>query len=113
MGSFRQKKIESVIQKELSTIFREQARSLCLGAMVTVTAVKMSPDMSFAKGFLSIFGTKDQKEVFQHINSHAKTVRYELGKRLGKNLRRIPELAFVIDDSLDYAEEIDRILKDK
>ena len=112
MASIRQKKIESVIQKELSNIFREQARTLCKGAMVTVTVVKIAPDMSFAKAYLSIFGTKEADEVFNNIRNHSAAVRYELGKRLGKTLRRIPELAFAIDDSLDYAEEIDRLLKD-
>ncbi|MCB9224357.1 MAG: 30S ribosome-binding factor RbfA [Crocinitomicaceae bacterium] len=111
MSSIRQKKIESVIQQELSQIFREEARTICLGAMVTVTVVKVAPDMSFAKVFLSIFGGKNNEETFKSIDDHKGEIRYELGKRLGKSLRRIPELAFEIDDSLDYAEEIDKLLK--
>jgi ribosome-binding factor A len=111
MASIRQKKIESVLQKELSLIFREQARSICMGAMVSVTVVKVAPDMSFAKAFISIFGGKDNEETFKNIDKHKGEIRYELGKRLGKSMRRIPELAFEIDDSLDYAEEIDRLLK--
>lgn len=110
--SIRQKKIESLLHKELSDIFRVNAREFCQGAMVTVTKVNVAPDLSFAKGFLSIFGSKDDKEVFKNIETHKGEIRFQLGKRLGKSLRRIPELAFVIDDSLDYAEEIDRILKD-
>lgn len=110
--SIRQKKIEAVLHKELSDIFRVNAREFCQGAMVTVTKVSVAPDLSFAKGFLSIFGSKDDKETFQNIDAHKGEIRFQLGKRLGKSLRRIPELTFVIDDSLDYAEEIDRLLQD-
>ena len=111
MSSIRQKKIESVIQKELSQIFREEARTICKGAMVSVTVVKIAPDMSFAKAYLSIFGVSDNTDAFKNIDAHKGEIRYQLGKRLGKSLRRIPELAFEIDDSLDYAEEIDKLLK--
>lgn len=110
--SIRQKKIEALLQKELSDIFRVYAREFCQGAMVTVTKVNVAPDLSYAKSFLSIFATKDDKETFKEIQSHNGEIRFQLGKRLGKSLRRIPELGFVIDDSLDYAEEIDKILKD-
>lgn len=113
MASIRQKKIEALLKQELSTIFREQARSLCKGAMVSVTTVSVAPDMSFAKAYLSIFGAKDNKEVFENITKTKGEIRFEIGKRLGKSFRRIPEFAFAIDDSLDYAEEIDRLLKDK
>ena len=113
MASIRQKKIEAVLQQELSTVFREQARTICLGAMVSVTVVNVAPDMSFAKVFVSIFGgTSSNKEVLENINKHKGEVRYEIGKRLGKSFRIIPNLAFHIDDSLDYAEEIDRLLKE-
>jgi ribosome-binding factor A len=114
MASIRQKKIEGVLQKELSIIFREQARSICKGAMVTVTVVNVAPDMSFAKAYLSIFGgSSTNQEVLESILVAKGEVRYELGKRLGKSFRIIPNLAFHIDDSLDYAEEIDKLLKDK
>ena len=110
--SIRQKKIESVLQKELSQIFRENAREFCLGAMVSVTAINVAPDLSFAKAYLSVFGAKDNDAAFKTVESHKGEIRFQLGKRLGKSMRRIPELAFEIDDSLDYAEEIDRLLKD-
>lgn len=113
MASIRQKKIESVLQKELSQILREGAAEYCLGAMITVTTVKVAPDMSFAKAYVSVFGAKDNEASFQHLDSRKGEVRFQLGKRLGKSMRRIPEIAFEIDDSLDYAEEIDRLLKDK
>ncbi|MCG8574289.1 MAG: 30S ribosome-binding factor RbfA [Flavobacteriales bacterium] len=112
MSSVRQKKIEAVIQQELGQIFREEARTYCLGAMVTVTVVRVSPDMSYAKVFLSVFGHPDIKEVYKGLKGQAGEIRYNLGKRLGKSLRRIPELDFRIDDSLDYAEEIDKLLSE-
>ena len=111
MSSIRQKKIEALIQQELGQIFREGARDFCDGAMVTVTAVRVAPDLSYAKVFLSIFGHPKTEEVFKNIKSRMGEVRYGLGKRVGKSLRRIPELDFKIDDSLDYAEEIDNLLK--
>lgn len=111
MSSIRQKKIEGVIQAELSTFFREHARTVCLGAMVTVTEVRIVPDMSYLKAFLSIFGHPDQEEVFKSIKSKKDEIRYDMGKRLGKNLRRIPDLSFHIDNSLDYAEQINELLK--
>lgn len=110
MSSIRQKKIEAVIQAELGNYFREHARDICLGAMVSVTEVRVVPDMSYLKAFLSIFGHKDQKEVYKSIKAHKDEIRFEMGKRLGKSMRRIPDLSFFIDDSLDYAEEIDQLL---
>lgn len=111
MASIRQEKIATVIQQELSLIFQQNARSFCDGAMVTVTVSRVAPDLSFAKNFISIFGHPDAEKVFNTIEEKKGEIRYELGKRLGKSLRRIPELAFEIDDSLDYAEEIDGLLK--
>lgn len=111
MSSIRQQKFETLIQQEFCKFFREEARGLCLGAMVTATGVRVAPDLSFAKVYVSIFGTTDNKAVFENINKHKSQIRYELGKRLGKSLRRIPEFAFDIDDSLDYSEKIDQLLK--
>lgn len=103
--------MEGVILAELGQYFREQARTVCLGAMVTVTEVRMVPDMSYAKTFISIFGHPDRKEVFKNIKAHKDEIRFEMGKRLGKTLRRIPDFSFHIDDSIEYAMEIDKLLK--
>jgi len=111
MSSIRQKKVDSVIQAELGSYFRENARTVCLGAMVTVTEVRIVPDMSYSKIFISIFGHKDAQEVYKNIKTHKDSIRYEMGKRLGKSLRRIPDLRFYIDDSIEYAMEIDNLLK--
>lgn len=110
MNSIRQNRIEGVIQEELSMYFQRNAREICLGAMVTVTVVRITPDLSLAKCYLSVFAGPDKKEVLENIKIHASKIRGEVGRRL-KNMKKIPELAFYIDDSLDYASEIDRLLK--
>ncbi|HNS42925.1 MAG TPA: 30S ribosome-binding factor RbfA [Taishania sp.] len=110
MASIRQNKIEGVIQEELSTFFQRNAREVCLGAMVSVTQVRVTSDLSLARCYLSIFAGPDKKEVLKSIQEHATTIRGVLGKRL-KNMRKIPEFAYFIDDSLDYALEIENLLK--
>lgn len=112
MGSIRQNKIEGVIQEELAVFFQRHAREICLGAMVTVTVVRVTPDLSLARIFVSIFAGPDKQEVLKSIQSHSGKIRGEVGKRL-KNMRKIPELIFQIDDSLDYAQQIDDLLAKK
>lgn len=110
MGSIRQNKIEKVIQEEVSKVFQQNARELCLGAMVTATVVRVSPDLSLARVYLSIFAGPPKEEVLAHIQTNKGKIRGDVGRRL-KNMRHIPDLAFHIDDSLDYAEKIDELLK--
>ena len=112
MGSIRQNRIEGVIQEELGTYFQRNAREVCLGAMVTVTTVRVTSDLSLARCYLSIFAGPDKKEVLDSINVHSTKIRGEVGKRL-KNMRKIPDLVFKIDDSLDYAMEIQNLLNKK
>jgi len=110
MGSIRQNKIEGVIQQELSSFFQRNARETCLGAMVSVTQVRATADFSLARCYISVFGHPNKQEVLESIQSQAGTIRKELGKRL-KNMRKIPEVVYYIDDSLDYAQEIETLLK--
>ena len=110
MSSVRQNKIEGVIQEELSTFFQRNAAEVCLGAMVTVTQVRITSDLSLARCYLSIFAGPDKEEVLKSIKVHSSEIRFQLGKRL-KNMRKIPEFAYFIDDSLDYAMEIEELLK--
>ena len=110
MSSIRQNRVEGVIQEELSVFFQRNAREICLGAMVSVTVVRVTPDLSVARIYLSIFTGPDKKEVLAHIQENGKKIRGEVGKRL-KNMHRIPELNFYIDDSMDYAMEIENLLK--
>jgi ribosome-binding factor A len=81
------------------------------GVMVSVTRVKVSPDLGICTAYLSIFPSEKGEELMANINSNEKSIRYELGKRVGKQLRIVPELRFFIDDSLDYIERIDELLK--
>lgn len=110
MSSIRQNRIEGVIQQELSTYFQRNAREICLGAMVTVTVVRVTPDLSLSRCYLSVFAGPSKEEVLKNIELNASKIRGEVGKRL-KNMKHIPNLAFFIDDSLDYAQEIDDLLK--
>ena len=103
-------KIERQIQKDLSEIFLMQTRQLP-GVMITVTKVRVSPDLGVARTYLSIFPSERGEELMENIHRNGKAIRYELGVRIGQQLRRIPELAFFLDDSIDYLENIDNLLK--
>ena len=109
METTRQAKISRLIQKELSEIFRLQTAKTH-GVLVSVSAVMVSPDLSIAKVYLSIFPPEKSKELLESISAGAKTVRYELAQRVRFQLRKCPELAFYLDDSLDYIENIDKLL---
>lgn len=111
--SMRQQKVGRLLQKELGDIFLNDTRKTP-GILVSVTEVRVSPDLGFAKAFISIFPSDKGKELIENIQSNMKAIRFELGKRVGKQLRIIPELAFQLDESLDYIEKIDSLInKDK
>lgn len=110
METTRQQKISRLIQKELSEIFLLQTKSMH-GVMVSVSAVRISPDLSVCRAYLSIYPSNRGEEIIKNINDNVKAVRYELGQRLRFQLRIIPELKFFVDDSLDYIEHIDELLK--
>ena len=109
METTRQNKISRLIQKELSEIFLLQTKSMN-GVLVSVSAVRISPDMSIARVYLSVFPSERSQEIVKNINDNMKSIRYELGTRVRHQLRIIPELKFFVDDSLDYAERIDELL---
>ena len=109
METTRQNKISRLIQKELSEIFLLQTKSMN-GVLVSVSAVRISPDMSIARVYLSVFPSERSQEIVKNINDNMKSIRYELGTRVRHQLRIIPELKFFVDDSLDYAERIDDLL---
>lgn len=110
METTRQNKVSRLIQKELSEIFLIQTKSMS-GVLVSVSAVRISPDMSIARVYLSVFPSERSQEIVKNINDNMKAIRYELGTRVRHQLRIIPELKFFVDDSLDYAERIDELLK--
>ena len=82
------------------------------GVMVSVSAVRVSPDLGIAKAYLSVFPSEKGNEVVNHLNENIKAIRFELGNRVRHQLRVIPEIKFYIDDSLDYIENIDKLLKE-
>ena len=110
MQETRQNRIARLLQKELSLIFQSQTRAMH-GVMVSVTRVRVSPDLSICTAYLSIFPSDKGEEIIENIRKNEKTVRYDLGQRVRNQLRIIPELRFFIDDSLDYIEHIDELLK--
>ena len=110
METTRQNKIARLIQKELSEIFLLQTKSMP-GVLVSVSIVRISPDMSYARVYLSVFPSGRSEEIVKNINTNMKSIRFELGNRVRHQLRIIPELKFFVDDSLDYAEKIDELLK--
>lgn len=110
METTRQNKIARLIQKDLATIFQAQTRRM-RGVLVSVSIVRISPDLSIAKVYLSIFPSSRAQELLDNINAQSAQIRYELGNLERHQLRIIPELKFFIDDSLDYIENIDKLLK--
>lgn len=111
METTRQNKISRLIQKELSEIFLLQTKAMH-GVLVSVSVVRISPDMSYARVYLSIFPSGKSEEIIKNINDNTKSIRFELGNRVRHLLRIIPELKFFVDDSLDYVEKIDKLLKE-
>jgi ribosome-binding factor A len=107
----RQNKIGRLIQKELSELFRREAHTLAKGKMISVTAVRVTRDMSLARCYLSIFPSEGSAAVLTEIKLHKSHLRGELGQAVRFQLRHVPELEFFIDDSLDYIEKIDTLLK--
>lgn len=112
MESMRQQKVGRLLQKELGDIFLTDTKRMP-GILVSVTEVRVSPDLGFAKVFLSIFPSDKGEELIKGVQTNIKTIRFELGKRVGKQLRIIPDLAFLADNSLDYAAKIDDLINDK
>lgn len=110
MQETRQAKIARLLQKELAQIFQSQTRQMH-GVMVSVTRVKISPDLSICTAYLSVFPSEKAEEIVSNVNTNAKTIRYDLGQRIRNQVRIIPELRFFIDDSLDYIDHIDELLK--
>ncbi len=112
MDSTRQNKISRLLQKDLAEIIQKEGRDLFPGVMVSVTNVRISPDLSVARVYLSIFPSEKGAAVLLEIKKHTSKIRGLLGLKVGKQLRIVPQLDFHIDDSLDYIDNIDRLLKE-
>lgn len=111
MSSVRQEKLASLIQRELAQIIQRESIHIPTSVMVTITMVRVSPDLSFARVFLSILGADEPDEIIAQVNRDKGYYRRLLGKSVGKVLRIVPDLQFHLDDSLEYSEQISDLLK--
>ena len=111
MDSTRQLKYARLIQKEMSDIFQREGYNYFGKAFVTVTGVRVSPDLGIAKIYVSIFGVKDSKAVLDQIDHHNKEIRHQLGNRIRHQARIIPELAFFLDEVEENALRMDNLIK--
>lgn len=111
MESTRQLKVARLLQKELAELFMRESPLPPGAALISVTLVRISPDLSHARVYLSIFGTKGNQETFLQVQEHQTEIRRRLGARIRKQLRVVPELSFYLDDSVDYASKINELLK--
>jgi len=110
MENTRLQKIGRLLQKELGDIFLLQTKAM-QGMLISVSEVRVSADLSIAKVYLSIFPSEKGKDMIKAITENTKTIRYDLGQRVRSQLRKIPELQFFLDESIDYLENIDKLLK--
>ena len=110
MDSTRQNKVARLLQKELGLIFLQESH-LFSSKMITVTMVRVTPDLGLAKIYLSVFNPGEKSDPIGEIQEHIGRIKKELGTRIRHQLRIMPELQFFLDDSLDYADNIDRLLK--
>jgi ribosome-binding factor A len=109
-NSKRQTQVGGLIQKELALIIQKKFGGLVPGRLVTISGVRMSSDLGLAKIYLSIFPSNDADKIIKEINNNVSKIRFELGNSIRNDVRRIPELVFYLDDSLDYLEKIDNAL---
>lgn len=110
MSTTRQLQVSELIKQELSKLIISKFNGLVPGKLLTITQVGISPDLSFAKIYLSIFPSNNGNQIIIEINKKIAPIRFELGKKI-KNLRIIPELRFYLDDSIDEIERIEKALK--
>jgi ribosome-binding factor A len=110
--STRQQKYGRLIQKELSDIFQRDKKSMLGNAFISIVDVRMSPDLSVARVYISMSLVKDKEKTLENINLHKREVRGALGEKIGKQVRIIPELAFFIDDVEEKAQRIENLIKD-
>ncbi|WP_146901132.1 30S ribosome-binding factor RbfA [Adhaeribacter aerolatus] len=110
MESKRQQKFSRVLQKELAEVFQRDVSHLFNGAYVSITLVRVSPDLGVAKIYLSLLLANNQQEVLQSIKTNTKAIRHALAQRIKNQVRVIPELIFYLDDSAEYAAHMDKII---
>jgi ribosome-binding factor A len=107
----RQRKIASVLQKDLVDVLQKDAQAGMQGVIISVSKVSVTPDLGVAKVYLSVFPSDKRTAIIEGVTSNAPLIRHELAQRTRNQLRRMPELLFFGDDSLDYIEDIDKSLR--
>ena len=111
MESKRQQKFAGVIQPDLAAIFQREGVNYLPNTLVTITKVRVTPDLAIARIFLSFFGNNNLQLALQTIKSHASEIRYKLGARIKDQVRIIPQLEFFVDDTSEYVERMDKIFE--
>lgn len=110
MESKRQQKFSRVLQKELAEVFQRDVSHLVKGAYISITLVRVSPDLGVAKVYLSLLMANQPQEVLQEVRTNTKLIRHALAQRIKNQVRVIPELVFYLDDSAEYAAHMDKII---
>jgi ribosome-binding factor A len=111
MSGLRQEKLASLLKRELALIFQREAQTLFNGRFITVTVVRLTPDLGMARAYVSFLASKDPAADLAMVRENTWKIRKMLAATAGKHLRKMPEVAFFIDDSLDYADQINSLLK--
>lgn len=109
MESKRQQKFAGVIQQDLAAIFQREGVNYLPNTLITITKVRVTPDLAIARVFLSFFNNNNPQSALQTIKLHANEIRYKLGARIKDQVRIIPQLEFFVDDTSDYVERMDKI----
>ena len=112
MDSTRQQKIGRMMQKEISALFTLEGKNYYGNSFVTVTNVRVTPDLGIAYVQLSLFKEKDAKKIIDHMNKASHDIRRKLGARIKNQIRHIPDLKFFHDNSLDYVDHMEEIFKE-
>ena len=107
----RQKQVGQLLQKELSDIFQRMGFNILEGGMISISSVRLTPDLLEARVYLSMFQIKDSAAMILRIKERMGEIRKDLGNRVGKQLRRVPELSFFLDDTLEYVFKMDELFK--
>jgi len=112
MESTRQRKVARLIQKEMADLILHHNAELAPGKMISVTTVRVSPDLSLAKVYVSIFPSANAAEILENLKTQTSRLRFEIGQKVRNQLRIVPEIAFFVDDSNDYIDNITNLLKE-
>ncbi len=110
MDKTRLSKVSRLLQKELGNYFQLEARTFYHGKMISVTAVRVSPDLSIGRVYVSIFPTDESKALVEVMNQHTGLINRDIAQKIRHQLRKMPTLTFYLDDSLDYVQRIDELL---